>query len=364
MQTKKLFCQRSKTTKSKKVLLYQPVDEKFEPKGLMKFSTYYKQKGYKIRFCRSTDIEVLRSQFDVICVDFGYLENNFQESLELTKWVVNRFPNADVLIGGVLASKNYEELCEIFGKKRVHFGVVKYLEGIKEDLSLVNSEVSRIFTTRGCPRNCPYCCVTKIEGAEVKIIPNWKDQIDLKKKELIIQDNNILVAPLEHIKEVVDFIIEHRLDVDLNSGFDPFFSVRYPEKVKEVVRAKSRLKCVRIAFDRLQNEVAYRKAVEIWTSLGIRPANIWSFMLVGFETTARQDLYRLDIMRELGTIPFVMPYQKNEWTRWLARVVNRKWIYKTWTWREEAEEKIKEMSNNDTSNVIYYEIKKSIPILQ
>lgn len=57
------------------------------------------------------------------------------------------------------------------------------------------------------------------------------------------------------------------------------------------------------------------------------------FVLIGFDTTPEQDLYRVMKIRGLGCDPYAMPYnKKDEYQKRFARWVNHKAIFKTVSW--------------------------------
>lgn len=68
----------------------------------------------------------------------------------------------------------------------------------------------------------------------------------------------------------------------------------------------------------------------------VKPYKITCYVLVGFNSTKEQDLYRLNRLRELKITPFVQPYRDYENKRKpsnyendLARWANRMWLFKS-----------------------------------
>lgn len=59
------------------------------------------------------------------------------------------------------------------------------------------------------------------------------------------------------------------------------------------------------------------------------------YVLIGFNTSEEQDLYRIGKLRELKIDPFVMPYdKKNQYQKRLSRWCNMKAIFKTVKWED------------------------------
>ena len=92
------------------------------------------------------------------------------------------------------------------------------------------------FTTRGCPNNCSFCAVPKIEG-DLKELDVWPVRP-------VICDNNLLASSKKHFDRVID-----RLKllpyVDFNQGLDArLFNRHHASRFAELKGAK-----VRFAFD-------------------------------------------------------------------------------------------------------------------
>jgi hypothetical protein len=59
------------------------------------------------------------------------------------------------------------------------------------------------------------------------------------------------------------------------------------------------------------------------------------YVLIGFDSTPEEDLYRVETLRGLGIDPFVMPFnKKDKYQRDFARWVNHKAIFKSVPWKE------------------------------
>jgi len=84
------------------------------------------------------------------------------------------------------------------------------------------------------------------------------------------------------------------------------------------------------------------KVMEEYVKKGILLLKDWMplsriafYVLVGFNTTPEQDLYRVETLRNLGVDPFVMPYEKSDpYQKRFARWVNHKAIFKSVKWKD------------------------------
>lgn len=67
------------------------------------------------------------------------------------------------------------------------------------------------FTSRGCPKNCPWCLVSKREGKlrEINIAPGYR-----------VQDNNLLACSQPHIEMVFDMLRQQKKGIVFSGGLD------------------------------------------------------------------------------------------------------------------------------------------------
>ena len=86
-------------------------------------------------------------------------------------------------------------------------------------------------------------------------------------------------------------------------------------------------KGLHFAFDSLGIEAAVRKGIAYLVAAGFKPRDLMFYVLAGYDTREQDDLYRIETLRELGVIPFVMPFNQSRepYVRKIARWVNRKY---------------------------------------
>lgn len=59
------------------------------------------------------------------------------------------------------------------------------------------------------------------------------------------------------------------------------------------------------------------------------------FVLIGFDSTPEQDIERVTTLKNLGCMPFVMPYDKhNAYQKKFARWVNSRRVFKKVEWKD------------------------------
>jgi hypothetical protein len=149
------------------------------------------------------------------------------------------------------------------------------------------------FTTRGCVNSCSFCAVPKIEG-EFRELQGWNPNP-------LICDNNILAASQSHFTKAIDSVIKFGW-VDFNQGLDcrlvTDFHFDQLRRVKKVI--------LRFSFDSIAIESKYMDAIRA-KEYGFR--DIRSYVLIGFNDTPEDALYRLELCRKLGVLTNPMRYQ-------------------------------------------------------
>ena len=76
------------------------------------------------------------------------------------------------------------------------------------------------------------------------------------------------------------------------------------------------------AFDDLRYEADVWRGIDLLESVGINLKHVLVYVLIGYNTTEEQDLYRINSLIERGVHPYIMPYNKHksELTRWVNRL--------------------------------------------
>lgn len=180
------------------------------------------------------------------------------------------------------------------------------------------------FFSRGCIRKCPFCLVREKEGY---IQPSEPHALNPKGEWIEVLDNNFFANP--EWKRSIDYLLEKKQKVNLH-GVD----VRIMNEEQAYWLNKLKLKHnIHIAWD-LPNIDLTEKLKEV--TKYINPNKMTCYVLVGFNSTMEQDLYRLRRLKEFGITPFVQPYRdfENEriptqYEKDIARWANRTALFKS-----------------------------------
>lgn len=184
------------------------------------------------------------------------------------------------------------------------------------------------FLTRGCPRNCPFCIVSKKEGRYSYQVASlrqfWNGQ-----KEIKLLDPNLLACPDR--LELLDQLIESKAWIDFTQGLDIRLMTKdVIDKVKKI-----KIKMLHFAWDRPNDEKMILNNLKYFkeeTNVDERKARV--YVLCNYETDFDYDLYRIYKLKELGYDPYVMIYNKHRLEKGhklkkLQRWVNNKYIFRS-----------------------------------
>ncbi len=180
------------------------------------------------------------------------------------------------------------------------------------------------FFSRGCIRHCPFCLVHDKEGDIHSVEPV---ELNPRGKHIEVLDNNFFANP--GWKSAVDYLLKAKQKVNLH-GVD--VRIMNEEQAYWLNRLPLH-KSIHIAWDLPQIDLTdkLREVVRY-----IKPWKLMCYILVGFNSTMEQDLYRIERCRELGIKPYVMPYRDfenkmkpSQYAKDLAQYVNKPMIFKS-----------------------------------
>jgi hypothetical protein len=168
-------------------------------------------------------------------------------------------------------------------------------------------------TSRGCIRRCPFCAVPRIEG----------DLVELDEWPIapVVCDNNLLACSRAHFDSVVDSLKGLR-KVDIQGVDARVLTDYHAERLAE-------LDCIlHIGFDDVGVEPPVVNALEQLHRAGFEDKRLRVYVLIGYNDTPEEALYRLRLVRELGAWPFPMRYQP------LDALAKHSYVDPNWTERE------------------------------
>lgn len=193
------------------------------------------------------------------------------------------------------------------------------------------------FSMKGCRFVCKFCCVPQKEGRPKK--NSAIDDLLLNPRggnRLMLLDNDFFGGP--EWKENLLRIIELKLRVCFVQGLN--IRIITQEQADLLAQcnyqnSKFHEKYLTFAWDRFNDRKLIFQGIERCNKAGIPNNKMQFFILIGFDTTPDQDYDRVMTLRELGCMPYVMPYKKDDpYQQAFARWVNHRATFKSCTWDE------------------------------
>lgn len=278
------------------------IDSKIPNLALMKLSSHHKKMGDSVLFYEGP-----------------FYDNSYDKIYASKVFDFTPFPQympKNCIIGGTGYDLNIKLPDEI--------------ESLCPDYSLYpDCDYSIGFITRGCNRNCKFCKVPKKEG-KIRFNQYWEDFRNLKGTWWMFLDNNILAY--ENHLDILKEIQTKEMIIDFNQATD----IRLVTEENAKILAKIKWNTYyRFSFDWVFLDKVVKEKVKLLNNFGLQSYKMFCFVLIGYNTTPEEDLYRVELCRELKINPFVMPFNKfDKYQKNFSRWVNHKAIFKSVKWSD------------------------------
>jgi len=182
------------------------------------------------------------------------------------------------------------------------------------DYSLFNLDFSLGFTFRYCPRGCVFCKVKDLEKVQ-KHYSIW-DFHNQQFKKICLLNNNTFFDP--QWRETFLEIWDAKLTVIDENGYD----LRLINEEKATVLKKTKWANghdPHFAWDRMEDEKEILRGLEEINRVGLKLKSI--YILIGFDTTLEEDIYRCQKIHDMGHDPFPMIYKETPRTLSFRRMI-------------------------------------------
>lgn len=277
------------------------IDGRLPNLALMKIATYYKGLGEQVEFVQE------KQNYKHI-----FAASIFTRSKEICEKLLVRY-EGKISIGGTgwdlknVLPAEMEKCHPDYGLYSAE-DIAKRMKGIesrenklKKAKQIVDAGIG--FTSRGCIRQCPFCFVPTKEGT-LRQETAISDIINPKSNIIVLHDNNLTADPycIDKLHEIKD----RKLVVDINQGCDVRLMT---DDIAKALSEVKHLRSLHYAWDLMIYEKQVIKGIQLLSQY-IKPYRHMCFMLVGFDTTFEEDVYRFRRLVELGVAPFVMVYNQ------------------------------------------------------
>lgn len=338
----------------KNILLIEPdYKNKYPPLGLMKISTYHKQKGDNVVFYKGCSIELKEQLWDRIYIStlFTFYWDKTIKTIKFYNRSVKH--SSHIFVGGGMATlmkseiQNESNVTVVEGllneKGKLGYKDDDKIDCILPDYSIIDLKSNRFleysyptndsyiaYATRGCIRKCKFCAVPIIEPYFTNSISIAKQVKAIKdnfgeKIHLLLLDNNILAS--EEFQKIIDEIKSLGFEreakciqkingkklclsryVDFNQGVD----LRLLTKEKMRLLSEIAIKPLRIAFDNIKYKNIYIEKMRLAAQFGIKTLS--NYILFNFNDTPEDFYERLKINIELNEEFEKKGYKSRVWS--------------------------------------------------
>ncbi len=254
-------------------------EAKLAPVGLYKHYFYHKKNNDNVVLLQGTQEAPFRPDVIKITSLFTYWSQDIYNTIDFYH---ERYPDADILVGGIFASLMPNEIRRNYPFVEIFEGIDNELENVRIDWNQLNANIQIIHASRSCIRNCKFCGVRKIEK---KIsFKRWEEvKKEIQKNEIVFFDNNFLMNPYH--KEILEGLAKHKVNnkvmhCECQSGFDP----RLINQEDAYLLKKARFKSIRLSWDHGLDQLKdVLKALKFLQNAGYNAKNIGIFMIYNWD---------------------------------------------------------------------------------
>jgi len=241
--------------------------------ALMKISTYHKQRGDNVYF-----------NFPLMPVDRTYVSLLFSDS-------IGGGIHGDVFGGPAFIGGSHDRVFNI--------SLPHDMENCVPDLELYKINYSLGYSFRPCFRNCSFCKVGTMQHPDTGHHSIWEFH-DSSRNKICLLNNNTFFDKMW--KETFEEIWDANLTVVDENGYD--IRLLDEEKADALKHTKFEGK-IHFAWDRIKDEKEVLRGLKILKKFKIRST---FYVLINYDTTEDEDIYRCQVLKDHGQDFYVMPY--------------------------------------------------------
>lgn len=271
------------------ILLIAP-DSKFPNLAMMKLAAYHKAKGDIVGFGVSNPDRI-------------YASILFTKHKHWAKSWAMMYPGIPIIIGG----PGYDPCVRL----------PEEIERMPPDQSLYESPYSIGRVTSGCPNDCYFCIVPKMEPEGIRYIQHpcqiWKPGTVLR-----LLDDNILALPYA-FDEIHEYCTSGKVPIRFEYLDARLITHDQAVKLKEMRHEHGN---IYFSWDMTRDEPMIKEAFETLESAGWRLNATHWFIYLHNEAAIPDAMHRFETIRQLGGEPFLMVNNDNRSSE-LRRIARR-----------------------------------------
>ncbi len=226
------------------------------------------------------------------------------------------FP-ADYTYASILFEKNKNQfIADEYGGPVFENSVLPFKmdDYFMPDYSLFNLKYSLGYTYRPCSNDCFFCKVPKFNHPDIDHHSIWEFH-NPDFDTICLLNNNTFQDP--QWKETFEEIWDEDLNVIDENGYD----LRLLNDEKTAALKKTRFTSkLHFAWDRLHDEPLIIEGLKLLRKYKISGSRI--YVLIGYNTTREEDIYRCQKIVEYKQDPYIMPYKRTKPNRRFKRFID------------------------------------------
>jgi len=188
------------------------------------------------------------------------------------------------------------------------------IEQMQPDYDLFGLNYSLGYTYRPCSNTCHFCKVPGMQHPDNDHHSIWEFH-DSKFNTICLLNNNTFQDP--RWKETFEEIWDAGLSVRDENGYD----LRLVDDEKAAALKRTRfVGKLHFAWDRMQDEPLILNGLKALREHKISGAGV--YVLIGYNTTIEEDIYRCQKIIENKQNPYIMPYVRNKHNRAFKRFID------------------------------------------
>jgi len=255
-------------------------DAPYHNLALMKISAWHKSQGHEVTL-----------NMPIMPCDYSYASILFEK---------NR---------GMFNADEYGGPAFVDDKEKTGKTLVLDIERMRPDYNLFPVGYSLGFTFRPCFRKCKFCKAWKMQQPDTDHHSIWEFH-DSRFNRICLLNNNTFFDP--QWRETFEEIWDANLTVLDQNGYD----LRLIDMEKAEALRKTRFEGkIHYAWDRIEDEAAILRGLKLAPHGTV-------YVLVGYDTTEEQDIYRVQKIVDHGFDPYIMPYHQNRKEKRFKRFID------------------------------------------
>jgi hypothetical protein len=247
--------------------------------------------------------------------------------MKLSTWHKNQ--GDKILLNMAIIKADYTYASVLFNRNRKTFLADEYggpaflengnlpisIDDMIPDYDLFKLDYSLGYTFRPCKRKCKFCKVPLLNHPDTSHRSIWGFHND-KFSKICLLNNNTFYDP--KWKRTFEEIWDARLTVIDENGYD----LRLIDEEKADALKLTRFEgYIHYAWDRMRDEKKILKGLKIAPRGRV-------YVLIGYDTTEEEDIYRCQKIVDYGHDPYIMPYNQSISEKRFKRFID------TFMWRK------------------------------